>query len=91
MNIPDTGLVLLHFTATWCGPCRSLKPILDQVVQDTGIERVTVDIDQHQDVPEQYQVMSVPTLVLLRDGEKVSDMVGLRSSEVLTDWISKNN
>jgi thioredoxin 1 len=65
-NVP----VLVEFGAVWCGPCRQLEPILENVFQtwDGKIQLVKIDIDQSVDITLQYQVMSVPTLILFIDG-----------------------
>lgn len=92
MNIPTEGTQLIHFTADWCGPCRKLKPVLDAVVEETGIERIVADVDdeENKDLTSEFQIMSIPALVLVRDGEKVSDMMGLRSKEVIVDWLKQH-
>ncbi len=87
MNIPSEGTHLLHFTADWCGPCKRLKPVLDEVVEETGVSRIVVDMDKDPEVADSLKVMSVPTLVLVKDGNVVATMVGLRSKDIIKTWL----
>lgn len=82
---------ILHFTATWCGPCKKLKPILDEVVAEIGVARETVDVDTDDPRVSELQVLSVPTLIMVKDGKRVADLVGLRSADVIKDWITSNS
>lgn len=63
---------LLHFTATWCGPCKMMKPVVDSVVSERDdIEYVSVDIDENPETAADYDVMGVPTFILLNDSDEV--------------------
>lgn len=70
--------VLVDFWATWCGPCKMLAPIVDQVADDFSdkLKVVKVDVDANQASARQYGVMSIPTLILFKDGKPVERMVG---------------
>ena len=71
--------VLLDFFASWCGPCKMVSPLLDEIAKERpDINVVKVDIDQHPELARQYRVMSVPTLMVLRDGEVVKQSRGAR-------------
>lgn len=74
--------VLVDFWATWCGPCRMQGPIIDSMAQE-GYNVGKVDVDENPDIARRYNVMSIPTLILFRNGEEVKRFVGLQSKEKL--------
>ena len=72
------GLVVVDFGANWCGPCKSLLPILDEVVsEDPNKKIVKVDIDEQEELAREYKIMSVPTLLVFKNGEIIDKSVGL--------------
>jgi thioredoxin 1 len=77
--------VLVDFWAEWCGPCKMLAPILDELAQeyDGKVTIGKVNIDEHQDLAAQYGIRSIPTLLLFRDGQVADQIVGLRSKRDL--------
>ncbi len=84
------GLVLLDFWADWCGPCRMLSPIIDQVAaQHTELKVGRINVDEQPELAQQFNVMSIPTLVLFRDGKPVSQSVGLIPPEQLESFIAQ--
>ena len=71
--------VLLDFFASWCGPCRMVSPLLDEIAKERpDIKVVKVDIDQNPDLAMQYRVMTVPTLMVVKEGEIVKQSRGAR-------------
>jgi len=78
--------VLVDFWATWCGPCRMIGPIIEEIASEyAGKAKVAkVDVDQNQDLAEQFQVRSVPTLLIFKNGGVVEQLVGAVSKKALT-------
>ena len=71
--------VLLDFWASWCGPCRMLSPIVDEVAEErTDIKVGKVNVDEQPDLAAQFGVMSIPTLLVFKDGKLVNQTVGAR-------------
>lgn len=80
--------VLIDFYANWCGPCRMLRPILDEVSCETdNVKIVSINIDNEQDLARQYGVMSIPCLVLIDMGKELRRSVGLIPKEDLEMFI----
>jgi len=74
-----TGVILVDFYADWCGPCRMLAPVLEHVEKDLGGKAVIgkVNIDTEQKTASQFQISSVPTMILFKDGKEVKRQVGM--------------
>lgn len=89
-EIIKTGTVLVDFFATWCGPCRMQLPILNTVGEAMAdkVRIVKVDTDVLKELAVEYEVSSIPTLVLLRDGKVVDRFVGLQQAETLKTAIA---
>jgi len=80
------GITLVDFWAAWCGPCRMMAPILDEIAieqAEHGVRVVKVDVDQAQETAQRFSIGSIPTLIFFRDGEPLFEMVGLVSKPVL--------
>ena len=77
--------VLLDFWAAWCGPCKMLSPVVDEIAgEHPEIKVGKVNVDEEQELAARYRVMSIPTLIIFKDGKEVDRMVGVQSKEVLT-------
>lgn len=84
-------LVLVDFSATWCGPCKKLEPIVHEIAGDYDgrLKVVKVDIDQAPNTAAKFGVMSVPTLLLFLNGAVKDQVVGLVSKQALADRVDK--
>jgi thioredoxin 1 len=87
-----TGVVLVDFFAAWCGPCRMLTPIMEEVSETFKDKAIIakVDIDSEQKTAAEFQVTSIPTMILFKDGIEIDRLVGLRDKEALEEIISSN-
>jgi thioredoxin 1 len=92
-QVEQSGLpVILDFGATWCGPCKKLEPILDQLSGELGekVRFLKVDVAEAPETAKKFGVMSVPTVVFLKDGQKVHQFVGLESKEKIQKLVTQH-
>ncbi len=82
--------VLVDFFATWCGPCKMLAPILEQVAEEMGDKVVIAkaDIDECMELAQEYGIMSVPTMILFKEGAEVSRNIGFRGKPQIVEMIN---
>ncbi len=85
--VSEYGVVLVDFYADWCGPCKMIEPVLEDLASDTDAVIAKVDIDQHQRLAGANGVQGVPTLLLYSDGQQVERTVGVQPAEQLRQLI----
>lgn len=85
----EAGVTLVDFHANWCGPCRMLAPVLEQVAKDIkGKASIgKVDIDSEQKTAAHFQITSVPTMILFKNGKEVNRLIGLRNADAIKDFV----
>ena len=85
-------LVIVDFWATWCGPCRMLSPLLDEVEaeMEDKVEVVKVNVDDADEIAMRYRIMSIPTLLFFKNGQMVDRTVGAMPKSALVDKINAN-
>ena len=85
-------LVIVDFWATWCGPCRRLSPLLDEVEaeMEDKVEVVKVNVDDADEIAMRFRIMSIPTLLFFKNGEMVDRSVGAMPKSALVDKINAN-
>ncbi len=87
--LKNKGYVLVDFWAEWCGPCRQLSPIVDDIANDMSdkLKVYKVNIDNNPETPAKFNVRGIPTLILFKDGKPVGTKVGSLPKSSLVEWI----
>jgi len=82
--------VLIDFYADWCGPCKQMAPIIEEVANavSDNVKVVKINVDEENDLTEQYGISSIPTLVFIKDGKVVRNLVGIRDTNELIEYIN---
>ena len=83
--------VLIDFWASWCGPCRMVSPIVDEIAEESpaGVKVCKVNVDEQPELAQQFQVMSIPTLLVMKDGKPVASSVGARPKQFIVKMIEE--
>jgi thioredoxin 1 len=89
--VSTNDLVLVDFWAEWCGPCKKLSPILDEISSETGLLVGKLNVDENPSKMEEYSVHSIPTMVLFKSGQPIKTIVGAKPKHLLlkelSEWI----
>lgn len=91
-NEIESGITVVDFFATWCGPCKMLAPVLEGLSSEMEgkVKFIKVDIDQSLDLANEFQISSVPTMIIFKDGQKVDQLVGFLPKERIQQVIEAN-
>lgn len=90
-KVKECEFCVVDFSATWCAPCRMLKPIMEDIevlLKDTAF--YNVDVDECEDIAREYKIFSIPTILIFKNGQVVDTMVGLGTQDEIIEFINKN-
>lgn len=88
----NSKIAVVDFSATWCGPCKMLAPVLEEVSQELGeqVSFFNVDVDENQDLAIRFGVQSIPMIAVLKDGKLVAQQVGFQPKENISRFIQSH-
>lgn len=89
-EVKEQGVALIDFSATWCGPCKMLAPVLEEVSEELGdkVAFYNVDVDENPELAEAFDITNIPALALLKNGEKVDMQVGFAPKDNIIAFIN---
>ena len=84
--------VLVDFWAEWCGPCKSIAPALDEISEEMNskLKIAKLNVDENPSISQQYNIRSIPALMIFKDGEKIAEIMGALPKSNLEKWIDEN-
>jgi thioredoxin 1 len=89
LTLESHNLILIDFWAEWCGPCKKISPILDEIAQERGLWVGKLNVDENPKITSQYGINSIPTMVLFKNGKPVKTIVGAKPKHMLLEELSE--
>ena len=90
-SLTNKGLVLVDFFANWCGPCRMLGSQLEELASDRSeVEIIKVNVDENPGLAKKFGIMSIPVIMLYKDGQQIDKKIGFMPKELIENWINEN-
>ncbi len=87
----SSTLVLVDFYADWCLPCQALKPILEKIEKEyKNVKMAKVNIEKNKELASKFSIMSIPTLILFKNGKEIDRIIGLMPENAIREWLEKN-
>ena len=82
--LKEKGVVVVDFQATWCGPCKMIAPIVEELDEEmSNVKFVKVDVDKNPQIANQYKIVSIPTLKIFKDGKLINTLIGFKTKDAL--------
>ena len=82
--LKEKGVVVVDFWATWCGPCKMIAPIVEELDEEmSNVKFVKVDVDKNPQIANQYKIVSLPTLKIFKDGKLINTLIGFKTKDAL--------
>ena len=90
--LKSSNLVLVDFWAEWCGPCKMIAPALEEISEEMNenLEVKKLNIDDNPKTPQEYGVRGIPTLILFKNGEKISEKIGVLPKSKISEWVKES-
>ena len=87
--LTEEGITLVNFSAIWCGPCQMLEPVLNEVAKVTDYKVIKVDVDQAGDLAVEYEIRSVPTIIVFKNGKLAERLTGFMTKDEIMKKVNK--
>ena len=82
------GIVLVDFYADWCGPCKMVAPIIEELSQEKeNVKFIKVNVDNNEEIAKEYGIMSIPTMIIFKDGKEINKNIGFATKEEISSWL----
>ena len=89
--LEDNNILIVDFWAEWCGPCKRLSPILDEIQEEYQVQIAKLNIDDHPELADRYEIRSIPAMIVFENGAPVKTVIGARPKHILVkefeEWI----